>query len=248
MRLRSSRTLRQVSWQACWITRSSSSDSTVIAMWAWMRWGAQWNTGRMPSLHRAPGFFDALLVAECHVLGGEGVILAVDDELAVEAFEFGDGLPVDGQAPLGLLQEAPVAGTAAQRAHALAVPALVLIGQTCKLGLEFVEALVAMGALTAGLLRVEAHRVAAAALAVADHDLLDLKLVGDLAVAARAREHRFGHLVATANRIAIRYFPPPLASAWKLACETMPASPTNRQRVTARPTTICGASPRPFLP
>ena len=66
--------------------------------------------------------------------------------------------------------------------HALAVSALVLIGQACKLGFEFADALVAMGTLTAGLLQVEAHRVAAAALAVADDDLLDLEVVGDLAV------------------------------------------------------------------
>ena len=79
----------------------------------------------------------------------------------------------------------------------------------------------------------------------------------------------------------MRYLPPPRPSALKLAAETMPASPTNRQRVelpvaqvaltcatvvtstvlpgntqcrtgkpsrvTARPTTICGASPRPFF-
>src|SRR4051812_31523789 len=79
----------------------------------------------------------------------------------------------------------------------------------------------------------------------------------------------------------IRYLPPPAAKALKFAAETMPASPTNRRRVscqsrrsrlaratvvtstvlpgntqcrtgkpsrvTAKPTTICGASLRPFL-
>ena len=32
----------------------------------------------------------------------------------------------------------------------------------------------------------------------------------------------------------MRYLPPPAASAWKLAAETMPASPTNRQRVSCQ--------------
>ena len=85
----------------------------------------------------------------------------------------------------------------------------------------------------------------------------------------------------------MRYLPPPAAKALKFAAKTMPASPTNRQRVscrsrksrksrksrltcatvltstvlpgktqwhtgkpsrvTASPTTICGASLRPFL-
>ena len=40
-----------------------------------------------PALHVAPGLLDALqlLVAQRHVLGAEGVVVAVDYELAIES-------------------------------------------------------------------------------------------------------------------------------------------------------------------
>src|SRR5574340_1038626 len=73
------------------------------------------------ALHGAPGLFDTLLllVTQRHIFRAEGVVVAVDDELAVEALKLGDGLTVDGQSGLGLLQQPPVAGAADKRTHAL---------------------------------------------------------------------------------------------------------------------------------
>ena len=57
------------------------------------------------ALHRPPGFFHALLlfVAQCHILHCQAVVVAVNNKLAVEAFKFEDGLPVDRQPLRGLL-------------------------------------------------------------------------------------------------------------------------------------------------
>ncbi len=78
-----------------------------------------------PGLQPPPGLLDALqlLVAERHVLGAEGVVVAVHDELAVEARGRLDLGRVDGRlAGLAQAHVAPIAPARTQRAHPLAVP------------------------------------------------------------------------------------------------------------------------------
>src|SRR5216683_1217562 len=112
MRRRSSLILRQVSPQACSAMRSSSSESTVRATCAWMRCGAQWNTGR--------SFSPPL--SERQIGGAQGVVIAVHDELAVEALGCRDrGLIDVRDVVAGEAQVAAVAAGGAQVADPLAV-------------------------------------------------------------------------------------------------------------------------------
>jgi hypothetical protein len=98
-----------------------------------------------PALQRAPALLDPLLlVAEYHVFGAQRVVVAVHHELAVEAFERGDGLTVNRQAPPGVLEVATVALAAAQRADAHRV-AIAVLRETGELGPELVQEFLAVG-------------------------------------------------------------------------------------------------------
>ena len=83
----------------------------------------------------------------------------MDHELAVEALERGDGLAVDRQPPLGVLEVATVAWAAAQCTGTLGV-ALAVLRETGELGLQFPEKLLAVGLLALGLQGVVAQGIA----------------------------------------------------------------------------------------
>lgn len=65
---------------------------------------------------------------------------------------------------------------------------------------QFREQPLPMLPLAFGLKRIEAQYIAFAPLAVADPDLLDLEIVGDLAIAARSRQNRGVDLLHPAHR------------------------------------------------
>ena len=99
------------------------------------------------------------------------------------------------------------------------------------------EQLLAVRLLARRLLRVEAHRVAACARSPSPTTTsLTCRFSATVCVASRAREHltrsprRRGAPACTSGTCRRR-----AASAWKFAAETMPASPTNRQRVSCQP-------------
>src|SRR5581483_7842835 len=77
-----------------------------------------------PALELAPTLLDPqqLLVAQGHVLGREGVVVAGDDELAIVAGRCPDGSPVQAEAPaLQLAQVGPKAEARHQLTGALRV-------------------------------------------------------------------------------------------------------------------------------
>ena len=63
------------------------------------------------------------------------------------------------------------------------------LAQPVKFGSQFDQHLLAMVALAFGFLGIEAQHVAAAALALADHDFLDFEIVCDRPVTARTGQH-----------------------------------------------------------
>ncbi|WP_241763236.1 hypothetical protein, partial [Acidiphilium sp. PM] len=73
-------------------------------------------------------------------------------------------------------------------------------GEQRQFGAQAGQNLVAMLALPLGFLRVQAKNVTLAPLTVADHDLLGLKIVGNLPIAPRSGQNRLIHIAQPAHR------------------------------------------------
>ena len=93
-----------------------------------------------------------------------------------------------------------VAAGAAQRGHALALHVLGSVAHRGGFGLDLGDQVLAMSVLALRPLRLEAQGLAQVALAIADHDLLDLQSISDGAVAPCARKHLPGQRVPSAQR------------------------------------------------
>ena len=164
-----------------------------------------------PALERAPRLLDALelLVTERQVLGAQGVVVAVDHELALEALGRLDLGRIDAElAGLAQAQVAPITTAGTQRTHPLAVTRGTALAQAFDLGREFFEHPDPMAPLASRLLGVEAHRVASPALPVADDHFLDLQVLGDLVKASRTAHDVLADLTAAVNGHANNVAPP----------------------------------------
>src|SRR5208337_3149106 len=153
-------------------------------------------------LHSPEARFDdpGAFVSKRHVLGGERVVIGDDDELAVEFLRRLDLLGIESRAAQIVgVEIAAVAARDQQRAGRLRMIRLAL-AQEAEFGSELDEHLLAMETLAFGLFGIEAEHVAPAALALANHDLLDLEIVGHRLVAARTGQHLDLDLLHLAHR------------------------------------------------
>src|ERR1039457_2877331 len=155
------------------------------------------------SLERPPRDLDALqlLVAERKIRGAQGVVVAVHDELAIEALGARERSLIDaGDAAAGEPQISAIAAGGAQLTAPLAVRGAALGSQAIDLGLELFEDLVAVLLLPLGFLGVVADDIATPTLPITDGDFLDLEVVGELLVPTGSGEHCLRDLTAAVDR------------------------------------------------
>src|SRR4051812_21914221 len=196
-----------------------------------------------PGLLHAPeaGLDDgAAFVGERHVLGGERFVVGDDHELAVELLRRLDLGCIELRPTVPIRAEvAAITARSHQRAGGLRMVFITFVKQR-QFGGQFDQYLDTVRALLLRLGGIEAQHIALAPLAVADPDLLDREVVGHLAVAARAGEHRRLDIRDAAHR----HRPHVAAEAAAefdeiVSAAYIAASPTNRPRPSRQACRCC---------